>query len=115
MANKLATVFLLDPNGHGHAESPENYDRLQVCDADLNAVTARVTAGIAFISKVEWNRYGDEQKISYISDVIDMFLYMQFGQTAKSYNAAYKALILFWQTTTSVRSRKLLATILILR
>ena len=81
----------------GHAQSPANYDNLQVCDADLNAIKARITAGIAFISTGEWSSYGDEQKVSYLSDVIDTFSYMQFGQTVKSYNAAYKALILFWQ------------------
>ena len=81
----------------GHAQSPANYDNLQVCDADLNAIKARITAGIAFISTGEWSSYGNEQKVSYLSDVIDTFSYMQFGQTVKSYNAAYKALILFWQ------------------
>ena len=81
----------------GHAQSPANYDNLQVCDADLNAIKARITAGIAFISTGEWNSYGDEQKVSYLSDVIDTFSYMQFSQTVKSYNAAFKALILFWQ------------------
>ena len=81
----------------GHAQSPANYDNLQVCDADLNAIKARIAAGIAFISTGEWGTYGDEQKVSYLSDVIDTFSYMQFGQTAKSYNAAFRSLILFWQ------------------
>lgn len=81
----------------GHAQSPANYDNLQVCDADLNAIKARIAAGIAFISTGEWNNFGNEQKVSYLSDVIDTFSYMQFGQVVKSYNAAYKALILFWQ------------------
>ncbi|MCJ1395962.1 hypothetical protein MMC18_008848 [Xylographa bjoerkii] len=81
----------------GHAESPVNYDNLQVCDADLNAIKARITAGISFLSTGEWAQYGDQQQVDYLSDVIDVFSYMQFGQTVGSYNLAYKALISFWQ------------------
>ncbi len=81
----------------GHAQSPPNYDNLQVCDADLNAIKARISAGFAFLSTGEWNNFGNEQKVSYLSDVIDTFSYIKFGPTVTSYNAAFKALILFWQ------------------
>ena len=82
----------------GHAEAPANYDNLQVCDADLNAIKARITAGFAFLSTGEWGTYGDQQKVNYLSDLIDTFSYMKFGQTITSYNLSYRALILFWQT-----------------
>ena len=81
----------------GHAQSPANYDNLQVCDADLNAIKARISACFAFLSTGEWSLFGDEQKVSYLSDVIDTFSYMKYGPTVTSYNDAYKALIIFWQ------------------
>lgn len=86
----------------GHAEAPANYDNLQVCDADLNAIKARITAGSAFISTALWNQYGDQQKIDYLTDVIDTFSYMKFSQTVKSWNSAYKALILILQAFAKV-------------
>ncbi|KAJ6020330.1 glycoside hydrolase family 18 protein [Penicillium canescens] len=80
----MATAF----GALGHAEAPANYDNLQVCDADLNAIKAKVTACHAFISSTSWAAFGPLEQVSFLADVID--------QTAGSYNAAYKAVISFW-------------------
>jgi hypothetical protein len=81
----------------GHSEAPANNDNLQVCDADLNAIKARIARGIQFADLSSWQKYGNQEKVDYLADVIDTFSYMKFGQTVKSYNAAYKALLLFWK------------------
>ena len=82
----------------GHAEAPANFDNLQVCDADLNAIKARIVKGLNFIDpKAGWGALGNQQKVDYLSDVLDAFSYMKFGQTVTSYNLAYKALITFWK------------------
>lgn len=81
----------------GHAEAPANYDNLQVCDRDLNAIKARIAAGVQFLAPDGWKKYGELQQVSYLADVIDTFSYMQFSGTVTSYNLAYKALIVFWK------------------
>ncbi|KAJ5113892.1 glycoside hydrolase family 18 protein [Penicillium angulare] len=88
----------------GHAQAPANYDNLQVCDADLNAIKAKhrcltstkITACHAFISSTAWANFGPLEQVAFLADVIDTFSYIKYGQTASSYNAAYKALIVFW-------------------
>jgi hypothetical protein len=81
----------------GHAQAPANYDNLQVCDRDLNAIKARIAAGVQFLAPAGWDAYGELQKVSYLADVIDTFSYMQFSDTVTSYNLAYRALIVFWK------------------
>ncbi|KZF20249.1 glycoside hydrolase family 18 protein [Xylona heveae TC161] len=85
----------------GHAQAPADYANLQVCDADLNAIKERIVAGITFLSSDKWKAFGELEKVSYLSDVIDTFSYMRYTQTAQSYNAAYKSLVSFWSLFSS--------------
>ncbi|KAJ5735165.1 glycoside hydrolase family 18 protein [Penicillium malachiteum] len=80
----------------GHAQAPANYDNLQVCDADLNAIKAKITAAHAFIASTAFGNLGPLEQVAFLADVIDTFNYIMYVQTAGSYNAAYRALISFW-------------------
>ncbi|QIW94573.1 hypothetical protein AMS68_000091 [Peltaster fructicola] len=70
-----------------------NVDNLQVCDRALNAIKEHITSGKQLIDPTTFNGYGELQKVSFLSDVVDTFQYMQLKQTVTSYNSAYKAVI----------------------